>query len=346
MLRVISRTSPRFALPLLYPVHSFTSDLRNDRGVPLKNRFEVDETLVIGDDRLHKILGDKGATKFHLSNVPEKVNMQQLSDLFASNGIQYKRVVKVFGKPHAKIMFHSHEQARDMLRRLSQFCIDRKKIYINQAHDSRIKYVTPKVSDKRIEDVTTPWWDIPYPEQVEKKHEKAIDILSRTGKSAIKVNAEMMSNIAWVDALNTRAMDQDRYPPMCEFTGVEPAPIQIGYRNKISFTIGHNAVDQVTIGFVMGKFKEGIVHLGDPSGAVNSPVHPTALHLRQLYEEYLRSESKLPVFNRITQVGFWRGLEIRTFNSCENSLTFQVEPTAASEDVCTKVMTYSEMTVL
>ena len=83
----------------------------------------------------------------------------------------------------------------------------------------------------------------------------------------------------------------------------------------------------------MGKFKEGVVHLASPEGSVNSPVHPTAARLRTLYENYIREESRLPVYDRVINQGFWRGLEVRTFSTGESSLNFQVKTSSYTEDV-------------
>ena len=296
-----------------------------------QNELKIDENSRLSDRKINAIL-QQSATKFRLDNIPTTLNVTQLSKMLSSNGIKFKKVVKIFAKPFAKIHFYSNDQARDMLRRISTFSINDKKIYIN-TNAARVSF-EHRISDKRVEDITTPWWDIPYEEQLIKKQSEGEEILSNVTKEII--DAYKDSGIEWVDKLCQKSKKLDKYPPVCNLHEIIPSPKQVGYRNKISFSIGWDKNDVVTIGFVMGKFKEGIIHLASPVGAVNSPVHPTAMNLRQLFEDYIRNESKLPVFNRVTNEGFWRGVEIKTFNSGENSVLFQVKTSSATQDVCIK----------
>lgn len=287
---------------------------------------------MIPEETLSTILR-KSNNKFHLSNLPTKINKNAFERVLEENGIRFKRIKKFFGMPYAKIDFENQDQARDMLRKLSTFRLNDQKIFINTNNAP-----TPdmKISDKRVEDVTTPWWDVPYEEQLERKREEGNRIMSEISREILNDRQSFQAgerDFAWVDELANTASQTESYPPLCPVEEVVPSPQQTSYRNKIGFSIGRDASDSVCIGFVMGKFKEGIIHLADPSGAVNSPIHPTAMHFRQLYEDYIKNESRLPVYHRVTHDGFWRGLEIRTFNTGESSLTFQVKTSNYTEDV-------------
>lgn len=281
------------------------------------------------EDKLQKIIGKN--LKFKLSNIPATINLAQFSEILSNNGIKFKKVIKQFGVPIATISFENQEQSQNMIRKVMQMKIDNKFIMVNK--DKRTFKITPKVSEKSIEDICTPWWKISYDEQIKMKKEEASKILSDITKNLMEENKTTMSNIPWVNDLDRFTLDQDGYREICELKEVIPSPVIIGYRNKIAFTIGHDENKVITIGFVMGKFKEGILHLGSPANSVNCPVHANALVFRELFEEYLKTNSKLPVFDRETQEGFWRGIEIRTFDTGESTVTFQVEPTSFTEDV-------------
>ena len=51
----------------------------------------------------------------------------------------------------------------------------------------------------------------------------------------------------------------------CKLEAVVPSPTVHGYRNKCEFTIGRDAAGAPCVGFVLGRFKLGVAHIGPPT---------------------------------------------------------------------------------
>lgn len=272
----------------------------------------------ISPHQLDKLIGVQN-TIFHLRDLPPEFDSKEIKNVLVKNNIEFRTVFKSPGKPVAKIHFLTPDQAREMLEKISMIKLKNRPITITTP-DRTVE--EQSLSDKRIEEIVVPWWEISYNDQIERKKSKIHEALSKLTRSIIQQYDTNRSN--WIKELFSSIIEKGEYKQALTLNEFIPAKIKSGYRNKVSFSIGHDVIKRVCIGFSMGKFKDKIIHLGDPSGIENTSIHPTALHLRQILENYFRNDNILPVFNKATQTGYWRGVEIRTFNSGENSICFQV----------------------
>ena len=59
--------------------------------------------------------------------------------------------------------------------------------------------------------------------------------------------------------------------------------------------------DQPVVGFALGSFKEGITAMAPPTGCRH--VSPVAMHLAAKVQEFLRGQSKLPVWDKRVNKG-------------------------------------------
>ena len=85
------------------------------------------------------------------------------------------------------------------------------------------------------------------------------------------------------------------------------------YRNKCEFTIGLGENDAITVGHLLGAYVEGTVTVVEPAECVH--LSPIAKALAQIFQDFLR-QSALPIHDRVTHIGFWRLMTVRT--SLEN----------------------------
>lgn len=91
-----------------------------------------------------------------------------------------------------------------------------------------------------------------------------------------------------------------------------PSPVTEGYRNKCEFAIGKNELGDVRVGFTLGAYKDGIITVASPASCKN--VAPVVIDLVTYLETFIVS-SGISSYDRVTQIGFWRLVTIRTFSS-------------------------------
>lgn len=126
-----------------------------------------------------------------------------------------------------------------------------------------------------LRDQVTPLWRIPYAEQLERKQTQLETVLRKTG---------LCTETPFIEP-------------------IVPSPITSGYRNKCEFTIGIDAQEQATVGFLLGGYREGIVTVASADETLHVPEVLKAV-ARNL-QEYI-TKSKLPIYNRTNKEGFWR----------------------------------------
>ena len=104
----------------------------------------------------------------------------------------------------------------------------------------------------------------------------------------------------------------ERCPSAYRIEEIVPSPEQalLGYRNKCEFSAGKSSSDQVTLGFMMGLYREGTVAVSDPASCVH--VSPMALKIAAWMQDYLRTETTLSVYDRVKHTGHWRIVMVRT----------------------------------
>jgi len=166
-------------------------------------------------------------------------------------------------------------------------------------------------SIQQIEDVVTPWWRIPYENQLEKKREDVSQFLKVVLR---RIKKESAYNIPeWIRGKHC----------LCEFTAVYASPIPSGYRNKVSFSIGVDIRDQPCIGFALGRMKEGIDSVADPSNCLN--VSDCAKKIRNMFQNFINTSSLKP-YSKYSHSGYWRQLTVRTYRSGQIMVIMQVNP--------------------
>lgn len=126
------------------------------------------------------------------------------------------------------------------------------------------------VQVKSLNDQVTPLWQVPYEEQLARKHQRITELLNRYDVT--------------IDP-------------------IKGSPVITGYRNKCEFTVGLDREGRPAVGFLLGGYREGIVTVENARDALHVPAVLKSLadHL----EMFVRSGS-MPVYDRSSKEGFWR----------------------------------------
>lgn len=300
-------------------------------------------------DEIHlkKFLNKTKEKEVALNNLPNGLGNNDLKKVLMDNGIVYKKLRKEYGTPSANLKFNSREELEKMVVKLAELCINGNYVVVSPISIRKIRFTQPP-TDKRIEDVITPLWNIDYQVQLKMKEDAINEILR--GISRILVKKWQQPDIKsqtpqWIRELEEQSLqlpenqgkeeDQIIYTQCCALKDSYGSPITVGYRNKIEFTIGHDVNGEIIVGFVMGKFREGITAIGDPQGAVNSPVNPLMLKVKEIVQNYVRN-SELPIYDKVTHEGFWSGLAVRTTSHNEISVSFLINKHRDISDIILK----------
>lgn len=193
----------------------------------------------------------------------------------------------------------------------------------------KMKFTSESLTEM-LKKSTTPWWDIPYEEQVARKLKSMRQLLSRLGRDMARCNPALG---AWLKK------QQNMYDGLpCELIGCRASPRQDSYRNKCEFTIGKNPVTgEGTVGFRVSSYAQGSTAVGP----VDSLIHiPQRMKLAaKVFEQFVRS-SKLPVFEPEHQSGHWRQLTCRlSMSNDQLMLVVGLHPQQLSSDELNSVKT-------
>ena len=201
---------------------------------------------------------------------------------------------------------------------------------------------------EKIADQVTPLWRKSYQEQLQVKQDRFKKVLRslksdiyklipKRKKPQVKTNNDgtvsgvpseecdesKRQQLEWI---KEKVKENDGFP--CALLDIIPSPVEKEYRNKCEFTFGKDIDGNPTVGFLLGLFKEGYSAVISPDSCLH--VSEPAKQIAKSLEKMTR-ESKLPVYDRITQQGFWRLAQVRTFTSGENSILLQVNSSGFSD---------------
>ena len=158
-----------------------------------------------------------------------------------------------------------------------------------------------------IRDVITPMWRASYGEQLHKKREivaESLREITRGTRNAC-TRAKKSGQSGRCDWLRD-AFARDKL--CCPLDGIVRSPVLDGYRNKSEFTIGLDPDGEITCGFNVGSFRDGVIAVAPPVGCRN--ISETAKYLGDATQTYLRARAKeglgLPAYDKRNASGFWR----------------------------------------
>ena len=187
--------------------------------------------------------------------------------------------------------------------------------------------------ERSAADVVAPLHGLPYEEQLARKRASVLSALRKLPKQMMQAVKTLphgheghgqMLRMRW---LAPEVLKQQEWSP-CPLEAVVPSPRVDGYRNKCEFSIGRDGAGQPCVGFVLGRFKQGVVAIGPPQGCPN-----VSDHMKGLAAAVQRAvaASALPPFDKVNSEGFWRQLNVRqAFNHAEAQVAAGDEVVAAA----------------
>ena len=164
-------------------------------------------------------------------------------------------------------------------------------------------------------DCVTPLRHLPYEEQLQRKRKSVLAALKkmpeefRRASRGVEAAKRSSWELPWL-AASTRSRFEGS---PCHLPPVVPSPTTEGYRNKCEFTFGRGVEGEPQLGFQLGQVRVIGHVVGSPADCPNVSDEMKACVARVL--AFVQGSS-LPVYDKLTAVGFWRQLLVRqTFNN-------------------------------
>lgn len=158
--------------------------------------------------------------------------------------------------------------------------------------------------EERLKSSTIPYWNVPYPEQLEIKQNEIKNVLRKLSKSLSQMNPELRD---WLKKQNEA---HDGLPcKLLDIRSVNEDRLD-GYRNKCEFSVGIDEEQNAsTVGFRIGKYANGLTSVGPIENLKHIPdIMKTVV---KHFQDFVRS-SDLQVFNPELQTGHFRQLCVRS----------------------------------
>lgn len=156
---------------------------------------------------------------------------------------------------------------------------------------------------KTVCDVVAPLAQMSYRDQLEHKKNLLLQELKRLTRNTRKAcRLDAIPFPEWV----LKSHEIGGLP--CKFEGIIDSPVVDGYRNKCEFSVGCSLEGKLTVGYMLGNFREGVTAVEEPGSCPN--VSRISCKYAFVFQDFLQS-SELPVWNRIDNIGFWRQFTVR-----------------------------------
>ncbi|KAJ0176492.1 hypothetical protein K1T71_007671 [Dendrolimus kikuchii] len=182
--------------------------------------------------------------------------------------------------------------------------------------------------EQKLKDATTPYWDMPYDEQVKLKEKEIKQLLMKFDNEVWKIHIQKRSTIE----TNRKLYDGLSF----ELRTIQKSPITDGYRNKCEFTVGVDEETKLpTVGFRLGSYATGTVGVAPVEGLLHIPERTKRAVL--LFQDFIRKSELLP-FSPADFSGYWRYLTVRNSTSTGDvMLIVAMHPQALSESELQKI---------
>ncbi|KAK1429133.1 hypothetical protein QVD17_11336 [Tagetes erecta] len=267
-------------------------------------------------------------------NLPMKWSADNLKKFLNDEGIEYKSAKTRKGMVVGFVSFETVEQMKAAIEKLQGKPIGNKNLKIvDAAPRSFERNVKPSMisnnsdtleSDIKVEDgglvnddstpgssalkgrsardAVTPLAHMPYADQLEQKKKNIMQILKKLARNARKACPDGVAQPDWI------VKSRELGGLACKLEGIVESPLVNGYRNKCEFSVGYSLQGKPTVGFLLGNFREGVTAVEEPSDCPN--VSRISCKYAAIFQEFLQN-STFPIWNRMTNTGFWRQLTVR-----------------------------------
>ncbi|OQV25301.1 tRNA (uracil-5-)-methyltransferase-like protein A [Hypsibius exemplaris] len=156
-----------------------------------------------------------------------------------------------------------------------------------------------------------------YDDQLKAKQNHAVEILRKIDK---KFQYSSQGTIQWLKG--TRGQ-------FCAVDKIKPSPMPEKYRNKCEFSVGFSPSGERTVGFKMGKYKDGIIHVVSPSECKH--INDAMQEIVKIFQVFIRSSGFEPL-NERSREGHWHQLTARTNAAGDSMVNVHFHPQKLSPE--------------
>ncbi|XP_019291135.1 tRNA (uracil-5-)-methyltransferase homolog A isoform X1 [Panthera pardus] len=247
--------------------------------------------------------------KLELQNVPRHASFSDVRRFLGRFGLQPHKT-KLFGQPPcAFVTFRSAAERDKALRVLHGALWKGRPLSVRLARPKADPMARKRRREDEgeptatcIADVVTPFWTVPYAEQLERKRLECEQVLQKLAKEIGSTNRALLP---WL--LSQR---HKHNKACCPLEGVRPSPQQTEYRNKCEFLVGVGVDgEDNTVGCRLGKYKGGTCAVAAPFDTVHIP--GATKQVVKAFQEFIRS-TPYSAYNPETYSGHWKQLTVRT----------------------------------
>ncbi|KAI8847201.1 S-adenosyl-L-methionine-dependent methyltransferase [Chytridium lagenaria] len=190
----------------------------------------------------------------------------------------------------------------------------------NRRDDPRPEVDDGKSPQEKIKDQVTPLWRKAYDLQLNDKtlqFKNAFGVMKKKLTEFLfnkDITRENKEHLMW---LKNSGMKRG----ICPVSDCVPSPQLSGYRTKCEFTIGFDLEGKISVGFLLGLYKDGITTVISPEGCDNVSEH--ALNIAKEVQAIVQDSPYVP-YDRTHKTGFWKLIQVRTQDSGEAMIIVQV----------------------
>ncbi|NXM66802.1 TRM2A methyltransferase, partial [Serilophus lunatus] len=260
--------------------------------------------------------------KVEIQNLPKYIGFNDVKKFLAKYGLNPHKI-KLFGKQTFAFVTFKSEEERDRAMRVLHGAlwksrqlsvrlakpkadpIAKKRKREEETEPGEEKRPVPSGEEplsKRIADVVTPLWNVPYEEQLAQKKQDCEQVLQKLTKEIGNNNRALLP---WL------FLQKQKFNKLCcPVEGVKASPLQTEYRNKCEFLIGIGVnQEDKTVGCRLGKYKGGTCAVVEPFDTIHIPA--IAKKVVKAFQDYIRS-TPYSVYSPETYEGHWKQLTVRT----------------------------------
>uniref|UniRef100_G1MRX4 tRNA (uracil(54)-C(5))-methyltransferase n=1 Tax=Meleagris gallopavo TaxID=9103 RepID=G1MRX4_MELGA len=240
--------------------------------------------------------------KVEIRNLPKYVGFNDVKKFLAKHGLSPHKIKLLGRQTFAFVTFRSEEQRDEAVRALHGAAWKGRALGVRAAKPKADPMARKRQREerdeageplgKRIADVVTPLWAVPYEQQLAEKRQEEIGNTNR-------------ALLPWL------FLQKQKYNRMCcPIEGVKASPLQTEYRNKCEFLIGIGVnQEDKTVGCRLGKYKGGTCAVVEPFDTIHIP--DVAKKVVKAFQDYIRS-TPYSVYSPETYEGHWKQLTVRT----------------------------------
>ncbi|GAV05870.1 hypothetical protein RvY_15934 [Ramazzottius varieornatus] len=283
-----------------------------------------------------EVTNESASFRIVVQNLPRYFGFKQLKKWFSKLGLDPAKVKPTQGKGrHGAVVacyltFRKKEEVDDAIRKISTTPFSGSSLTAKiadaapepnyrgrQQDQKRTLQPSTKPPEEEILDIVTNLHHLNYEDQLKSKQNHAKEILRKIDK---KFNHNAQGTLPWLKKSKGH---------LCQLDPIKPSPEPQKYRNKCEFSIGVAPNRDRTIGFKLGKYKEGIFWVIDPDACLH--INDRMKELVKVFQDFIRS-STLEPFDDPTRKGHYHMLTVRTNKAGHSMINIHLHPQGLSPE--------------